>query len=166
MGLCTARSYSQRCKQQAVVAVMEEPGQASQKGICTSRRYYLEGRESAAPLCHRSGDDGKDTMINLHYAVTVAVARACRRVGVDARIKWPNDIWANGKKMAGILIDVVHSQEGSMSSEELCVMVGVGVNVHEDMHASTNASIATGATSVRSELEMHARQLKLGNKLE
>ena len=40
MGLCTARSYSQRCKQQAVVVVMEEPGEASQKGICTSRCYY------------------------------------------------------------------------------------------------------------------------------
>jgi biotin-(acetyl-CoA carboxylase) ligase/biotin operon repressor/REP element-mobilizing transposase RayT len=39
-------------------------------------------------------------------AASVAVARAIRQnCGVDARIKWPNDVIVNGKKLAGILVE-------------------------------------------------------------
>ena len=39
-------------------------------------------------------------------AASVAVARAIRQnCGVDARIKWPNDVMVNGKKLAGVLIE-------------------------------------------------------------
>ena len=107
----------------------------------------------------RGGNDRDTVMVTLHYAVTVAVARACRRAGVNARIKWPNDIWANGRKMAGMLIDIVQSPE---SSEGLCVMVGIGINVHEDMRASADPEIAAGATSVCDEL---ARDGEPSNKL-
>lgn len=51
-------------------------------------------------------------------AAAVAVARAC---GDDARIKWPNDILVDGRKVAGILA------EGRPS--EGWVVLGIGVNV-------------------------------------
>jgi len=42
---------------------------------------------------------------------------------IDARIKWPNDILAGGRKIAGILI------EARMHEEHAYLLVGTGVNV-------------------------------------
>ena len=54
-------------------------------------------------------------------AVTAGVRHAA---GVDARLKWPNDVLAGGGKLAGILAE--------QSGEAL--VVGVGVNVLGDEH--------------------------------
>lgn len=42
---------------------------------------------------------------------------------IDARIKWPNDILAGGKKIAGILI------EARVQDERAYLLIGTGVNV-------------------------------------
>lgn len=42
---------------------------------------------------------------------------------IDARIKWPNDIMAGGRKIAGILI------EGRSHESKSYLLVGIGVNV-------------------------------------
>jgi len=42
---------------------------------------------------------------------------------IDARIKWPNDILADGRKIAGILI------EARMNEERAFVIIGMGINV-------------------------------------
>ncbi len=44
--------------------------------------------------------------------------------GLDLRLKWPNDVWAGGRKLAGVLVEAALS--GSAVS---WVVVGVGVNV-------------------------------------
>jgi BirA family biotin operon repressor/biotin-[acetyl-CoA-carboxylase] ligase len=43
--------------------------------------------------------------------------------GIDARIKWPNDVLALGKKIAGILI------EARIQDERAFLIIGTGVNV-------------------------------------
>lgn len=43
--------------------------------------------------------------------------------GLDARIKWPNDVLVGGKKIAGILI------EARMNEERVYMLIGTGVNV-------------------------------------
>lgn len=43
---------------------------------------------------------------------------------VDWRLKWPNDVWADGQKVAGILLES-HSIDG-----QLQLVVGLGLNVH------------------------------------
>lgn len=68
----------------------------------------------------------------------VAVARALGQVtGLDARLKWPNDVLADGK-LAGILAEQVSD----------AIVVGVGINVRG---RSENLPVAT-ATS----LELHS----------
>jgi len=42
---------------------------------------------------------------------------------IDARIKWPNDVMVNGKKIAGILI------EARIQEQRTFLLVGTGVNV-------------------------------------
>jgi BirA family biotin operon repressor/biotin-[acetyl-CoA-carboxylase] ligase len=54
----------------------------------------------------------------LPLAAAVAVAEVA---GAQARIKWPNDVWIDGRKVAGILVEG-RPQEGWM-------VVGIGLNV-------------------------------------
>jgi len=76
-------------------------------------------------------------------AAAVAVARTCREAGVDAVIKWPNDVLVAGseRKLAGILTEM----EGE-ADRISWLIVGVGANV--DVAAS---DLPATATSVRAE---------------
>lgn len=72
----------------------------------------------------------------LPLVVGVGVARALRRVaGVDARLKWPNDVLVKDRKVAGVLAERLGSGD---------VVVGVGINV--DQRAS---ELPDGGTSLR-----------------
>jgi BirA family biotin operon repressor/biotin-[acetyl-CoA-carboxylase] ligase len=51
----------------------------------------------------------------------LAVVAAVRAAGVDAVLKWPNDVLAGGGKLAGILAE--------QSSDGAAVVVGIGLNV-------------------------------------
>ena len=44
----------------------------------------------------------------------------------DLKIKWPNDLLINKKKISGILIETTDSENG------LDVVIGIGINVHMD----------------------------------
>jgi len=58
----------------------------------------------------------------LPLAVPVAVAEACDAVaGTRCGIKWPNDIWVDGRKLSGILLEG-RPQDG-------WAVIGVGLNV-------------------------------------
>ncbi len=61
----------------------------------------------------------------LSLAVGVVCARALHAAGVDGlRLKWPNDLWVQERKLGGILIE----QRGE-STGQCRVVVGVGINV-------------------------------------
>jgi BirA family biotin operon repressor/biotin-[acetyl-CoA-carboxylase] ligase len=53
----------------------------------------------------------------------LAVTRTLRRAGVEAALKWPNDVLVEGAKIAGILVEVVGA--GAPGA----VVVGIGLNV-------------------------------------
>ena len=58
----------------------------------------------------------------LSVVAAVAVARTvidC--AGLDARIKWPNDVFVGGRKLAGVMI---------LSAGDGALVVGVGVNAN------------------------------------
>jgi BirA family biotin operon repressor/biotin-[acetyl-CoA-carboxylase] ligase len=75
-------------------------------------------------------------------AAALAVRRALAACGVDAGIKWPNDLQVAGKKIAGILCEVQAEPE-----RVAAVVVGVGVNV-ELTAAMLDPALAPIATSV------------------
>jgi BirA family biotin operon repressor/biotin-[acetyl-CoA-carboxylase] ligase len=74
---------------------------------------------------HWSFTGGYSVLGGLSLAVGVAIVEALNQCGVQGvQLKWPNDIYAEGKKLAGVLIEV----EGQISSGCQAI-VGVGVNV-------------------------------------
>jgi BirA family biotin operon repressor/biotin-[acetyl-CoA-carboxylase] ligase len=52
------------------------------------------------------------------------VCDACRALGADASLKWPNDVLAGGRKLAGILVEA--QTRGDRVEHAI---LGVGVNV-------------------------------------
>ncbi len=68
-------------------------------------------------------------------AAGVAAARA---IGMDARLKWPNDVRVDGRKVCGIL--------GELAPSGDYVVVGIGVNVG---HADGDLPDELAATSLR-----------------
>ena len=64
-----------------------------------------------------------ETIARLPMLAAAAAHDAITRIGVsDARIKWPNDILVNGRKLAGILVFARHG-------DTTWVTVGLGVNL-------------------------------------
>jgi len=71
----------------------------------------------------------------LPLAAAVAV---CDALPVEARVKWPNDVWIERRKVAGILVEG-RPQDG-------WAVLGIGLNVTTD---SFPAELADRATSLR-----------------
>ena len=80
-------------------------------------------------------------LLPLTAMVSASAALAIRRVtGADVRIKWPNDLVLNGKKLVGILTEVSLADGGVDY-----VVVGIGVNLRQrpDDFSPEVARIAT-----------------------
>ncbi|WP_096087513.1 bifunctional biotin--[acetyl-CoA-carboxylase] ligase/biotin operon repressor BirA [Agaribacterium haliotis] len=61
----------------------------------------------------------------LSLAVGVALCEALADIGINQpRLKWPNDVLAEGKKLAGVLIELAGDADGECS-----VVLGIGMNV-------------------------------------
>lgn len=80
----------------------------------------------------------------LPIVLPLAVARAIKAEGVDSRIKWPNDIWINDRKVCGMLIDGELTHDGGLA------FPGIGVNVNGD--PTDNPELSEIATSIAREL--------------
>jgi BirA family biotin operon repressor/biotin-[acetyl-CoA-carboxylase] ligase len=63
-----------------------------------------------------------EAVATLPLATAVAVCEACESlVPVRCEIKWPNDVWIKGRKLAGILVEARPSEGWAV--------VGIGLNV-------------------------------------
>ncbi|GGY60746.1 bifunctional ligase/repressor BirA [Cellvibrio zantedeschiae] len=72
-----------------------------------------------------SNNSGLGAFEGISLAVGVAVARALNELNIgDVQLKWPNDVLWSGRKLGGILIEVVGDPSG------VChLVVGLGLNL-------------------------------------
>lgn len=86
----------------------------------------------------------------------VAAAEAIiKTTGLNAKIKWPNDVMINGKKTAGILLE---SQPGKDANN---YVIGVGLNCHQPAEFFENNELQMPATSLDIETESFIDRNKL-----
>ena len=82
-----------------------------------------------------------DSAAMLPLAAAVAACEACESVsGVRCEIKWPNDVWIDGRKLAGILV------EARPTAGWAVVGIGLNVSTTEDEFP---AELRETATSLR-----------------
>jgi BirA family biotin operon repressor/biotin-[acetyl-CoA-carboxylase] ligase len=70
--------------------------------------------------------DQRHLLLPLSVPLAVCAAAEALRTGVECAVKWPNDIWLDGCKLAGILIEA-KPQEG-------WAVIGVGLNLSIEPH--------------------------------
>lgn len=102
------------------------------------------------------------TVAGLTLAAGLAVHNSCQmRVPASLELKWPNDVLANGEKLAGILVESRPDGNGGVG-----VAIGVGINVSAlefDANTGKPTSLALlGATAVDLALEPLLVDLLLG----
>lgn len=76
----------------------------------------------------------------------IAITKIMRKLSVDARIKWPNDILINDKKVCGILTEVNAEME-----QVDYVVIGIGINANVEMDKFSD-DVRGVATTLLSEL--------------
>jgi BirA family biotin operon repressor/biotin-[acetyl-CoA-carboxylase] ligase len=85
---------------------------------------------------------GAATLSGLSLAVGLGVLRGIEAAGIDGiRLKWPNDLVWNGRKVGGILIELAGDMLGPTAA-----VVGIGLNVH--MPPEQAAGIGQPATGL------------------
>lgn len=95
-----------------------------------------------------------DKVSQLTLIAGMGVCRAISEIcGVEAEIKWPNDIVIGTKKVCGIITELAFDKNGSAY-----VIVGIGINVNSD---SFDDSIKDKATSLKLVTDTHYERYKI-----
>lgn len=60
---------------------------------------------------------------NIPQILAISTANTLKKLNVDPKLKWPNDVLLSEKKVAGILAETT-------VVEKLCVVIGIGLNIN------------------------------------
>ena len=135
--------------------------QGAPEGTVVTARHQRAGRGQRG---HEWWDDPGDSLLaslllrppaplatapQLSLVAGLAVADALDAVGVDARIRWPNDVLVRERKVCGILAEASsgHATRGGHGAEDLHhVILGIGINLNQTRFPD---ALADRATSLR-----------------
>ena len=105
-------------------------------------------------------------LVGLPLAVGVSVADVLALYAIDVRLKWPNDLLRDGRKLGGILIDTARDGDACWA------VIGIGINMAlpqqldqtvlaaaaPELQADRGQVIATLATALAENLQLFAQQ--------
>jgi len=90
-------------------------------------KYQTNGRGRYTRKWESSEDYTFSLLLKKEYhneiIAPLSIVRALKSFGVDTKIKWPNDIYLNNKKLSGILIESIYG-----GNELYATIVGIGIN--------------------------------------
>ncbi len=122
-------------------AVISSDFQSRGKGRLSRTWHSESGQNALFSFVIYPGIDAPQAYV-LYQTAAVAVAEVLHeKTGLEALIKYPNDILVKGKKIAGILIDTQLKGQKIRNA-----VVGIGLNVNQ-----TGFPALLGATSVKLE---------------
>ncbi len=143
-----AAEYASDAKNDGLVILAEE--QTSGRGRGGNKWYGGKGQSVLCSIV-LANENLNAELLSLTVAVAVAEA-----VSETARVKWPNDIILNGKKVAGILLESKQTEYGKV------FILGVGINCHQK---DFPAELASTATSIDIETQTSSDRISLIKRL-
>jgi BirA family biotin operon repressor/biotin-[acetyl-CoA-carboxylase] ligase len=140
--------------------------QGAPEGLCVVAREQTEGRGRAGRVWISPAEAGlyfsivlrpENLKARMWPLLTLMAALAVRDAlrsscGIEADIKWPNDILSGERKLCGILAETVETERGR------AVVLGIGVNLNDQAfppelkEVATSVSAITGKTADAEEL--------------
>lgn len=133
---------------------MKQARQGADEGLCIMARQQTAGRGRLGRTWISEPDAGLYFSIVLRPQLEaaylplitlmagVAVHATLAELGIDADIKWVNDVHVNDKKICGILSETTETDGG------LAAIVGIGINIRS---SNFPPEVADTATSIESE---------------
>lgn len=79
-------------------------------------------------------NEGEVNISNIPQILALAAAEVIQEIGVDARLKWPNDLVVKGKKIGGILCETKPLEEMRF------IAIGIGLNINMSDEFLENAT--------------------------
>jgi BirA family biotin operon repressor/biotin-[acetyl-CoA-carboxylase] ligase len=116
-----AAEYAKNKDNDGLVIFTEEQTAGKGRG---DNKWYSSPSESILCSVVLTDNTLNSDLLSLTCAVAVAEAIG-KSAKAEAKIKWPNDIMLNGKKVAGILLE-----SKTASSGNTCI-IGIGINCHQ-----------------------------------
>jgi BirA family biotin operon repressor/biotin-[acetyl-CoA-carboxylase] ligase len=149
-----AAEYGKNKKNDGLAVFAEE----QTKGRGRTGNKWLAG-VSDSILCSILLTESKCSPELLSLACAVAVAETIGKVNsTQAKIKWPNDILLDGKKVAGILLESKKNKAGTI------FIIGIGINCHQTKN-DFPAELQKTATSIDIESRTKCDRISLAKRL-
>ena len=140
-----------------VIADSQTAGRGQRGNSWESER----GKNLTMTLLHRPAGLHPREQFAISEAVAIAVTDYLADEGIEASIKWPNDIYVGNKKIAGILI------EHSVTSSEIGhSRIGLGLNVNQTTFLSDAPNPVSMSAITGKSYDVSRVAAALGSRLE
>jgi BirA family biotin operon repressor/biotin-[acetyl-CoA-carboxylase] ligase len=116
---------SKKCENFTIVVAENQTNGKGQRGAT----WNIEsGKNLTFSVLYNNNSDVQFNIFTLNIIVAISIIEGLQQVSsLDFKIKWPNDILAENKKIAGILI------ENSIKNQsEIQSIIGIGINVNQE----------------------------------
>ena len=134
--MSTAKKHAREGSVEGTVILAAE--QLAGRGRLQRTWFTPQGNLAMSVILKPSIDCLSQIIMVASMAVISAIKKVC---GINARIKWPNDVLINSKKVCGILVESVLKKD-----KVDYVIIGIGMNVNLD--PTLFPDIALSATSL------------------
>ncbi|KYK20184.1 hypothetical protein AYK24_04095 [Thermoplasmatales archaeon SG8-52-4] len=87
----------------------------------------------------------------LTMASSIAVFQGIKKItGIEAEIKWPNDLLINGRKICGILTEI----DSEKQKINYCI-IGIGINVNNELEKELQINATNLKKELNKEISIH-----------
>ena len=117
-------------------------------------RFWFNDKDNSLTFSLLVKQDLRNDLGLITQLTAVSVLKALEQHNISASIKWPNDILINNKKVCGILV------ENIISNNSISVIIGIGVNINNE---EFDKSIIGKATSLYLETKQKYDVLNIQN---
>ncbi|WP_272680562.1 bifunctional biotin--[acetyl-CoA-carboxylase] ligase/biotin operon repressor BirA [Providencia sp. PROV032] len=95
-------------------------------------------------------DQGPAAAVGLSLVVGIVIAETLNKISQEkVKVKWPNDLYMNDKKLAGILVELT-----GKTGDAAHIIIGIGINIGmNNNNIESSKSITQEWSSLRDEVE-------------
>ena len=109
------------------LSVIAAVGQSAGRGQGDHTWFASPGQNITATIVLKPENLSAGDYLFVTRVTTLALLSYLREHGVQARIKWPNDIWVEDRKICGILIENIID-----GNRMKACLIGMGLNINEE----------------------------------
>ena len=118
-----AKEHLEEYDNMSIIATLQ---QRAGRGQGDHTWYASTGKNLTFTIIFKPTDLLASDALMITRITTLALLNYLKSKGIKARIKWPNDIWVEDKKICGILIENI--LDGRIIKNSI---IGVGLNINE-----------------------------------